>query len=176
MHSDDRYRDLTMCTFDTVPSFTLPAGWCKVIDVYDCDTCRIAMYVGNEIYQFVVRLQMVDSPEIRPRKSTNANLERRAARIARTRMIELCVGESGLSHEPRKKTRRRCGVSRQLVRLEPAGMDKYGRVLGKLYMNDDPRSINEILLDEGYVRPYNGGVRHLWTPEELNAIVAIRQS
>ena len=165
---------LQSCSFDTVPPFALSECVAKVIDVYDADTVRIGTYVGDQIYQFVVRLEAIDSPEIRPRNSPHACLERAAARAARTRLIELCLGETNLPHEPRKKTRKRCGNSRALVRIVPRRMDKYGRVLATMYVDGDDRSVNDILLQEGYVHPYDGGSRSPWTAEDLSAIVALR--
>ena len=45
-----------------------------------------------------------------------------------------------------------------LIRTElVGGVGKYGRLLGWLYIGDEPVSINEEMIGEGYAWPYDGG-------------------
>ena len=39
------------------------------------------------------------------------------------------------------------------------GMGKYGRLLGWLYIGDSELSLNEIMIEEGYAWPYDGGTK-----------------
>jgi endonuclease YncB( thermonuclease family) len=49
------------------------------------------------------------------------------------------------------------------VRIERTGRkDRYGRTLAKVYVGVPERDIAEILVSEGFARPYSGGKRQSW--------------
>ncbi len=55
----------------------------------------------------------------------------------------------------------------KLVKLEVSKPDKYGRYLGKIYL-DSEESINDQLIKVGLAKPYGGDSKvGLWTEEEL---------
>ena len=164
---------LELASYETTPTFCLTECMVKVIDVYDADTVRLAVPVGDGLYNFPVRLLGMDAPEIRPRgrDAQSGTLERSAARHARKRLVELVTGTVVEKHEPKKKTRRRCAAHRKLLRLVPHGFDKYGRVLAELF--DGDRSLNQQMIQEGYVRPYDGGNRSTWDTQSLETILRI---
>ena len=39
------------------------------------------------------------------------------------------------------------------------GMGKYGRLLGWLYVGDQEISLNELMIEQGYAWPYDGGTK-----------------
>ena len=164
---------LELASYETTPTFHLTECMVKVIDVYDADTVRLAVPVGDSLYNFPVRLLGMDAPEIRPRgrDAQSGQLERSAARHARKRMVELVTGTVVEKHEPKKKTRRRCAANRKLLRLVPRGFDKYGRVLAELF--DGEQSINQQMIQEGYVRTYDGGARQAWDTTSLETILRL---
>ena len=48
----------------------------------------------------------------------------------------------------------------QLVYLKCGGFDKYGRLLGELYVNlDDEKSVNQQMIDNNYGYVYHGGTK-----------------
>ena len=55
----------------------------------------------------------------------------------------------------------------KLVRLEVSKPDKYGRYLGKIYL-DSTESVNDQMIKFGIAKPYGGDSKvGLWTQEEL---------
>mgnify|MGYP003682290127 FL=1 len=50
----------------------------------------------------------------------------------------------------------------QLVYLKCSKFDKYGRVLGDIFINKyDTKSVNEIMIDNDYAYEYHGGTKKL---------------
>lgn len=112
----------------------------KCVKVYDGDTGTFVFYVDNKPYKFRCRLASIDTAEI---KSNNPE-EVVHAQKAKNRLIEL--------------------IDDTLVYLECLEHDKYGRILVKIYKNDDDyhngnKSFNKILVDEGLAYQYKGGKR-----------------
>lgn len=55
----------------------------------------------------------------------------------------------------------------KLVKLEVSKPDKYGRYLGKVYLNSE-ESVNDQLIKAGLAKPYGGDSKAgLWTEEEV---------
>jgi len=56
----------------------------------------------------------------------------------------------------------------KLVKLEVSKPDKYGRYLGKVYLNSE-ESVNDQLIRNGLAKPYGGDSKvGLWTEQELS--------
>jgi endonuclease YncB( thermonuclease family) len=68
--------------------------------------------------------------------------------------------------------RNACSKNTNLIDVESSGFDKYGRVLGKAYV--DGFCLNELLLQEGYAKEYAGGRRETWTIDTLERILAAK--
>lgn len=140
--------DLRSATND-VPLFSLE-GWvvpCKVVNVYDGDTCKIVLELDGRLAKFNCRMAGYDTPEMRPpRDKPDRDKEIAAAKAAKARLIELVMsgGEEG----------------DQLVTVECGEFDKYGRLLTTLYVNaGDTKSVNQMLVDEGHGYEYDGGTK-----------------
>ena len=82
-----------------------------------------------------------DSPEMRPsRKKSNRDEEILNAKKARDYLKSLVMNPN------------------QLVYIKCGDFDKYGRLLGQLYINkDDIISINQMMINKGYGKEYYGG-------------------
>ena len=110
----------------------------RVIKVYDGDTITIASKVPNLkhslIYKFSVRLNGIDSPEI---KSNNKD-EKTIAIKAR----------NALSNKILQKD----------VYLKNIKKEKYGRLLCDVYL--DKENINEWMIEERYAVNYDGGTKN----------------
>ena len=66
---------LKKSTFETVDVFEPPCGVCKVLSVYDADTCRVAIPMNDgTLAKFTVRLMGIDAPERKPSKQYNLKL------------------------------------------------------------------------------------------------------
>ena len=168
---------LQRATFDSTPTFQPPSGICKVLDAYDADTCRVALCMpDNTLAKFTVRLHGIDAPERKPSKqSEHRDLEKKAAMRARARLLMLVTNCASVDLAfDRATAKEECGKSTQLVRLSGTTFDKYGRILGTLHEIGDSTSINDRLVQEGWVRAYDGGTRQNWTKKELDAILRLR--
>ena len=110
----------------------------KVIKVYDGDTITIAtqLYNGSvvpkkEMYRFSVRLNGIDTPEI---KTSNV-AEHTLAIIARDALSTLVMGK--------------------VVRLDNISYDKYGRLLCDVFLGD--LDVCKWMLEHNYAVVYHGG-------------------
>jgi endonuclease YncB( thermonuclease family) len=116
----------------------------KPCHVYDGDTFSVIFDYKGELIKYRCRCFGYDTPEMRPsKKNPNRDKEKELALLAKKRMIEL------LEAHPSK-----------LIKIECLKFDKYGRILIKAFNNINEKSINEIMVDEGYGRWYDGGTKN----------------
>jgi len=120
----------------TVP-FVPPIQSGFVIKVYDGDTITIAAqlpYPESPLYRFQVRLNGIDSPEIKGKTEK----EKEAAHNSQRALEAL--------------------VLHKVVQLKNQAQEKYGRILADIYIDvpDGKLHINQWLLDKGYAIPYDG--------------------
>lgn len=121
---------------DTIP-FVPPIQYGKVIKVYDGDTITIASVLPNTtepIYRFSIRLNGIDTPEIRGKTQE----EKELAVQVRDALTDKIYGK--------------------MVELRNVGNEKYGRVLAEVYL--DGENINQWLVDENFAVAYDGGKKH----------------
>jgi micrococcal nuclease len=122
----------------------IPFG--KVVKVYDADTITIAnrISVGNsyseQVYRFNVRLNGIDTPEI---KSANPTTKARAIQ-ARDVLSEMIFGK--------------------IVILKNVKLEKYGRLLADVYLDD--LHLNNWLIENNYAVKYDGGTKMIPTEWE----------
>ncbi len=129
---------------------------CKIIDVYDGDTCKMIIYIDNKFVKFNCRLLGIDTPEIKPLKSKeNREDEIMRAKLCRNRLISLCCNDDKekITDSNHKEVLEN---NNNLVKVKCYEFDKYGRVLIEL-LNQDGESFNSILVKEGLAKEYDGG-------------------
>jgi endonuclease YncB( thermonuclease family) len=124
--SDIQYHD----TIEFVP----PISGGKVIKVYDGDTITIASrlpYAESPLYRFHVRLNGIDTPEIKG----HSEHEKELAKKSRDALQGLIMGK--------------------YVSLKRLETEKYGRVLADVYLGE--LNIGDWMLQNNYAVKYNGG-------------------
>lgn len=122
----------------------------RVIDIYDGDTCKIIMPTFGSYYKFTVRLNEIDTCEI---KSKDKVLQESAVK-ARDKVFELVTGSTAITKNEIKKA---LESEVYLVWVECCEKDKYGRVLANIYKDKaTTKSISEILLEEKLAYKYKG--------------------
>ncbi len=139
-----------------IPLFSFEGYCCKakIVDVYDGDTFKCAIYHKNEIIKINCRTLGYDSHEMKPRLNIpNREEHIKKAREARNKFIELTTTKNGLIYIDCKK------------------YDKYGRVLVDVYIDKNSYihsqnksikdTINNIMIKEGHGVPYQGGKKTL---------------
>jgi len=112
----------------------------KVIKVVDGDTIDADIDLGFDISLTKrVRLSGVDTPESRT-----------------TDLKEKTLGlevKEWLKHKLE-------GAKDILIKTQlPDSAEKYGRILGNLYVNNEALSLNQQMIDEGYAWEYDGGTK-----------------
>lgn len=120
---------------------------CKVVSVYDGDTCNVVFMLNNEPVKMRMRMSGYDSPEMRNTsvpnyKNTN---EYSKACNAKQALIDM--------------------VMNRMVLVECSGWDKYGRLLGNMYTTGvQSIHVNQWMIGHGHGYVYNGGKKR----EELD--------
>jgi len=132
-------------TDDSLPHFNLDGiqDWAKVVNVYDGDTFRAALYVENRIRKYTFRSLGYDSPEMKPLKTLpNRESHKERAIEARDYLRSLILDK--------------------IVFLRCSKNDKYGRVLVDFYLHkNDKKSINMMMIENNHGVPYDGGKKTL---------------
>ena len=114
----------------------------SVLKVVDGDTIDASIDLGFDIsLSKRIRLAGIDTPESRTR-----NLEEKALGLE--------------SKEWLKKTLE--DAKDILIKTEkPDSTEKYGRIIGHLFINDQETSLNNQMIDEGYALAYEGGKKDM---------------
>ena len=119
---------------------------CIVLDVYDGDTLTCGFFFNNCPIKVKVRMEGYDSPEMKPLlKIENRDLHIECAHLAKEKLKSL--------------------TNNKIITINFNEQDKYGRQLAKLYINNI--CINDIMISEGYGKPYDGGKKGIFTKENL---------
>lgn len=122
--------------YNNATPFIPPIDKGYVIKVYDGDTITIATklpYIESPLYRFPVRLNGIDTPEI---KGSNEE-EKEVAKRAREALSKLILNK--------------------YVSLRNVQNEKYGRVLADVYL--DNLCINDWLIKERFAVKYDGGTK-----------------
>lgn len=133
--SDIQYHD----TIEFVP----PISGGKVIKVYDGDTITIASrlpYNESPLYRFHVRLNGIDTPEIKG----GSEHEKELAKKSRDALQSLILGN--------------------YVTLKRLEREKYGRILADVYLGE--LNVGDWMLQNNYAVTYSGGKKE--RPEYWN--------
>lgn len=154
--------ELARATFETVSEYNLKGlrTQCKMLRVYDGDTCWIAARVHGRLYKYKVRMLGYDTPEMKPLKSNpHREEEKKKATEARDYLHSLVFGKD--------------------LEIEFFGYCKYGRPLAVLYAKhvSTPAwcckskstfmNVNDAMLQSGHAVPYFGGKKGPFVPAEI---------
>lgn len=144
LHFSSLEKQLNSCDNKT-PLFSLEdkVKLCKVVNVYDGDTCKVVFRLNDQVHRWNIRMDGYDTPEMRPSKSKpNRDEEIIAAKAAKEYLKGLVMNEN------------------QLVYIKCGKFDKYGRLLGTLYIKkNDLISVNQMMIDNKHGYPYHGGTK-----------------
>ena len=111
----------------------------KVIDVYDGDTCKVNLYLhDNDLKQFTIRMMGYDCPELRTKNATEKKFGYRSKEIMQKLILD------------------------KLIKLECLDFDKYGRILGQIYIFDSKNNeinVNKFMVDNHLGFNYMGDTK-----------------
>lgn len=125
----------------------------KVVKIVDGDTIDVEIDLGFNIsYAQRVRLAGIDTPESRTKDAK----------------------EKVLGLEVKDKLKKSIDAAKDVVvKTElPDSSEKYGRILGWVYLDGNSKSINEQLIEEGYAWGYMGETK----VKDFDALLAKRKS
>jgi endonuclease YncB( thermonuclease family) len=120
---------------------------CKVVDIYDGDSCKVVFNYKNDYFKWTIRMQGYDSPEIRVSKNAqNRDYLKELGKNAKTYLFDLCKKQ-------------------KLLYIKCGEFDKYGRLLGELYYSKEnaktsKNSINEQMIISKHGIPYGSRNKH----------------
>lgn len=139
----------------------------KIVEIYDGDTCKIVLLNNNILQKFNCRINGIDTPEMKPPLSKpNREIEIKNAHRCRNRLIQLCTStnismNTDVDSDVKKVS---LDTNTKIVYVECLEFDKYGRLLVNIYDQDSPKiSYNDILINEGFAKKYNGGTKDEFT-------------
>ena len=123
----------------------------------DGDTIDVLIDLGFDLSKKErVRIAGVDTPEKRTRNLQEKELGIDATNWLKDKLEGAIDGDDDLV------------IRTELV----GGVGKYGRLLGWLYIGDEPVSLNEQMITEGYAHAYDGGTKDM----NLEALREIRRA
>lgn len=135
---------------------------CRVVDIYDGDTCTCILPLFGNFFKFTVRLAGIDTCEIKSKSEINKEL----AYKARMELFNYVTNNLGTKkninlYATRNELRKLLNENIYLVHILCGEFDKYGRLLGWLF---DPRflitntteSFNQKLIDTKLAYKYEG--------------------
>jgi len=142
---------LTSINNDSFKTFSLKGlnTYCRILSIYDGDTCTIGFKWKGEFFKTKVRMLGYDSPEMKPRK----NVEKRDEEIAAAHRAKEFLDNS---------------TKDKVLWIEFKEFDKYGRPLATLYTENSSIcclfsktrvNINELMVQTGHGYPYDGGTK-----------------
>ena len=142
----NNYNTLKMIIDDnTIPYFSFKnrTFYGKPCNIYDGDTFSIIFQYKDELIKYRCRCLGYDSPEMKPsQQNKNRIHEKELALKAKQRFTELIS-----KHETK------------LVKIECFEFDKYGRLLVNVYNLVDKKSVNDMMVEEGFGKMYDGGTK-----------------
>jgi len=127
-------------------SFKGQSFWGLPTNIYDGDTLSILFYHNGNPVKYRCRTLGYDSPEMKPLLSNpEREREKILALAAKNRFTELVTKHPDA-----------------VVKMDCSDFDKYGRLLVILWNGVDEKSINEMMIEEGHGKKYDGGKKDSW--------------
>jgi len=112
----------------------------KCVHVYDGDTVHVVfkMPSSNDCYKWVIRIMGIDTPEIKSKNTYEKQLAVKARDFLRNLILD------------------------KMIIIECLDFDKYGRLLGNLYIEGNEKSISNMMIEKGFAKAYDGGTKIKW--------------
>jgi endonuclease YncB( thermonuclease family) len=127
-------------------SFEGSIFYAKHCNIYDGDTFSVIFNYKGDFIKYKARCIGYDSPEMKPLKSNENRIQEKELALKSKNRFEELLNK----HETK------------LVKIECFDFDKYGRLLVKVWNMVDEKSINQIMIEEGYGKTYDGGKKEQW--------------
>jgi micrococcal nuclease len=112
----------------------------KCVHVYDGDTIHVVFKMpnSNDCYKWVIRMMGIDTPEMKTKNTYEKQLAIKARDFLRDLILD------------------------KIIVVDCLDFDKYGRLLGDLYVEGNEMTISNQLIEKGYAKAYDGGTKTKW--------------
>ena len=146
---------------NTTPHFSLNGQklWGRVVSLYDGDTLTIALNVFTGIYKFSVRMNGIDTCEMKSKNEKNKEL----AKSARSCLLSLITGKDiseTSTWNDRRKINNILNKGMYFVWVECLDFDKYGRLLANIYPDENSiECFSQVLIKEKLAYEYKGDTK-----------------
>ena len=109
----------------------------KCVHVYDGDTIHVVFRMpnSNECYKWIIRMIGIDTPEMKSKNTNEKQLAIKARDFLRSLILD------------------------KIIMVECLDFDKYGRLLGNLYVEGNETTISNQMIEKGYAKAYDGGTK-----------------
>ena len=127
-------------SFESAQPFIPPITQGVVVKVYDGDTITIVSklpYAESPYYKFSVRLNGIDCAEIKGKTANEKTKAKEARDVLSSKILN------------------------QTISLRNVQTEKYGRIIGHLFINGQETSLNNQMIAEGYALAYDGGTKDM---------------
>jgi endonuclease YncB( thermonuclease family) len=146
-------------------SFNGINGMSRVVDITDGDTIKAIINFKGDYYKIIVRLNDIDTCETKSKCEENKNL----GIEAKKRLFNLITNKN-IDNNDKKLIKQEFHNNCYLIYLKCYDFDKYGRVLGDIYQNEnDNISFSSILIKEKLAYIY-GGKTKLTEKEQIELL------
>lgn len=124
----------------------------RVLKVVDGDTIKVEIDLGFDLcVTTTIRLAGIDTPESRTK-----DLKEKQLGLDAKKWLETTLTNAPLVR----------------IKTEKDTDEKYGRLLGTLYISTETQSINQLMVENGYAWKYDGGTKQ----KNLQELLDIRNS
>jgi endonuclease YncB( thermonuclease family) len=146
-------------------SFNGVNGMSRVVDITDGDTIKAIINFKDDYYKIIIRLNDIDTCETKSKCEENKNL----GIEAKKRLFNLITNKT-IDSNDKKLIKQELHNNCYLIYLKCYDFDKYGRVLGDIYQNEnDNISFSSILIKEKLAYVY-GGKTKLTEKEQIELL------
>lgn len=122
----------------------------RIVGILDGDTICVAIMFGDEALKINVRVLGIDAPETKLGGINKTSSEEKAAGLKVKEYVALLYNDCN-----------------NIVFIKIACADKYFRYVADVYLPKSEETLSTHLLKLNYVKPYDGGTKCKWTPQEL---------
>lgn len=132
--------------------------WARLLNVLDGDTVTVAAEVSpGQVCKISLRLEGIDAPEM----TSKVQETKLKAEFARGRLVQILAPDVPIELGKHITRSEMCYLLQKdvnVVFIKCGKMDKYGRVLGKVF-NSLEQYAGDLLVQEGHAIPYDGGTK-----------------
>ena len=118
--------------------------YAKCVHVYDGDTVHVVFKMpnSNECHKWIIRLMGIDTPEMKSKNTAEKTKAIQCRDYLRSKILD------------------------KIIILDCLDFDKYGRLLGNVFIEGIEKSISQDLIDSGMAKAYDGGTKEGWNDLE----------